>query len=63
MTHITNGGRGGKFGTVIPYLKKIQKSMNHVIHTLHPADIGFLSMEINNFSHIKKYRHRLHFNT
>ena len=37
--------------------------MNRVIHTLDPADISFLSMEINNFCHIKKYGHRLHFNT
>ena len=29
-----------KFGTVIPYLKKIQKYINHVAHLLSSADIG-----------------------
>ena len=29
-----------KLGTVIPYLKKIQKHINHVIHPLNPANIS-----------------------
>ena len=29
-----------KLGTVVPYLKKIQKNMNHVPHTLTSADIS-----------------------
>ena len=29
-----------KLGTVIPYLRKIQKCMNHVTHSLIPADIS-----------------------
>ena len=29
-----------KLGSVVPYLKKIQKNMNHVTHTLTSADIS-----------------------
>ena len=53
-----------KLGTVILHLKKIQKIfINHVIHPLNSADISIFSPEISNFCYIKKYRHRLHFNT
>ena len=50
-----------KLGTVIPYLKKIQK-INESRDT-HLADIGMFSLEINRFCYIKKYRYRLHFDT
>ena len=52
-----------KLGTVIPYLKKIQKHMNHVIHPSSSADISIFSLEINKFCYIKKYRYTLHFDT
>ena len=38
-----------KLGTVIPYLKKTQKFMNHVIHLLISVDISILSPEISKF--------------
>ena len=34
-----------KLGTVIPYLKKIQKNINHVTHPLRPADISIFFTE------------------
>ena len=52
-----------KLGTVIPYLKKIQKYMNHVTHALSSTDISIFSPEITKFCYIKKYRYRLHFDT
>ena len=52
-----------ELGTVIPYSKKIQKNMNHVIHPLSSADIGIFSSEISKFCYIKKYRYRLYFDT
>ena len=52
-----------KLGTVTPYLKKIQKYINPVLHPLSFADIRIHSQEITNFCYIKKYKHRLHFNT
>ena len=45
-----------KLGTVIPYLKKIQKYINHVTHPLSSADISIFSPEITRFCYIKKYR-------
>ena len=48
---------------VVPYLKKIQKYMNHVTHPVSSADISFFSLEISKFFYIKKCRHRLHFAT
>ena len=47
---------------VIPYLKKTQKYINHVIHSLSSADISIFSLEMSNFCYIKK-RYRLRFNT
>ena len=52
-----------KLSAVIPYVKKIQKYINHVTHLLSSADISVFSPEISNFWYIKKYTHRLHFNT
>ena len=52
-----------KFGTVISYLKKIQKYTNHVTHALSSTDISIFSPEITKFCYIKKYRYRLHFGT
>ena len=52
-----------KPGTVIPYLKKIQKFINHVTYPLSSADISIFAREISKFSYIKKCRYRLHFNT
>ena len=49
--------------TVIPYLKKKKKNMNHVTHTLSSADISIFSSESSKFCYIKKYRYRLHFGT
>ena len=46
-----------KLGTVIPYLKKIKKNINHVTHT------PFFLLEISKFCYMKKYRYRLHFDT
>ena len=51
-----------KFGTIIPYLKRSKKHMNHVAHPLSSADISIFSPEINNHYYIKKYRYKLHFN-
>ena len=45
-----------KLDTVIPYLKKIQKYVNHVTHPLSSADINIFSPEISKFCYIKKYR-------
>ena len=52
-----------KLGTVIPYLKKIQK-----IYESRDAAPEFclhqhFSLEISKFCYIKKYRNRLHFDT
>ena len=51
------------FNTVIPYLKKIQKYMNHGTHLLSSADISIFSAEISKFCYIKKCRYRLRFGT
>ena len=51
-----------KLGTVISYLKKIQKCFNHVTHPLSFADSIF-SPEISKFCYIKKYRYGLRFHT
>ena len=52
-----------KLGTVIAYLKEIQKYINHVKHPLSSADISNLLPEIRKFCYIKKYMYRLHFDT
>ena len=52
-----------KIGTVIPSLKKIQEYINHVAHSMNPADISNFSTEISKFCYIKKYMYRLHFDT
>ena len=52
-----------KLVTVIPYLKKIKKYMNHVTHTLSSAETSIFSPEISKFCYVKKYRYRLHFGT
>ena len=52
-----------KLDTLIPYLKKIQKYINHVIHFLISADICNFLPEIIKFCYIKKYRCRLYFDT
>ena len=43
-----------KLGTLVPYLKKTQKNINHVTHPLSPADISIFSLEISKFCYIKK---------
>ena len=48
-----------KLGTVIPYLRKIQKTVNHVTHAFSSAVINIFSPEISNFCSIKKYRYIL----
>ena len=52
-----------QLGTVIPYLQKIQKSMNHVTQPLSSADISNFSPEISKFCYIDKYMYRLQFRT
>ena len=52
-----------KLGSVIPYLRKIQKYINHVTHPLSSADISIFSPEISRFCYIKKHRYRLDFAT
>ena len=51
-----------KLVTVIPYLKRSKKHINHVTHPLSYADIRIFLPEISNFCYIKKYGYRLHFN-
>ena len=50
-----------KLGTVIPYLKKIQRVYEP--RPLNFADISIFSPEISKFCYIKKYGYRLHFST
>ena len=52
-----------KLGTVIPYLKKIQKIYESRDTPLSSADISIFSMEISKDCYIKKCRYRLHFDT
>ena len=52
-----------KLGTVIPYLKKTQKYMNHVTHPLSCPDTSSFSSEISKFCYIRKYIYRLNFGT
>ena len=52
-----------KLGTVIPYLKKIQKYKNHMTHRLSSSDIRFFSQENVKFCFTKKHRYKLHFHT
>ena len=42
-----------KLGTVIPFLKKMQKYVNSVAHPLLSADIIIFSPEISNFCYVK----------
>ena len=42
-----------KHGTVIPYVKKIQKYVNHLKHALNSTDIRIFSPEVNPFCYIK----------
>ena len=42
-----------KLGTIIPYLKKNLKLLNHVIHHLSSADISIFSPKISKFCYIK----------
>ena len=50
-----------KLGTVIPYPKKIQKIYES--RDTPPAAITIFSPGISKFCYIKKYRHRLYFDT
>ena len=43
--------------------RRSKNYMNHVIHLLSSADISVFSPEISKLCYIKKYRHRLHFDT
>ena len=52
-----------KFGTVIPYQRKIQKPTNHVIHSLSSPDISIFSPKISKFCYTKKHAYRLDFDT
>ena len=46
-----------KLSTHIPYLKKIKKYINHVIHPLSSADVNICLLEISKFCYVKKYRY------
>ena len=50
-------------GTVIPYLRQIQKIYKSRDTPLSSADISIFSQEIRKFCYIKKYRYRLAFDT
>ena len=50
-----------KLGTVIPYLKKIQKIYESHDTSLSSADVSIFLLEISKVCYIKKYRYRLHF--
>ena len=52
-----------KLGTVIPYLKKIQKIYKSCDISLSSTDISIFSTEISKFCYIKKYRYKMHFGT
>ena len=52
-----------KLDTVISYLKKIQKYLNHVTHSLRSPNICIFTSEIRKFCYIKKCRYRLYFDT
>ena len=52
-----------KLGTVIPYLRRSKKYMNHVTHPLRSTDISIFLPKISKFCYIKKYRYRLQFGT
>ena len=52
-----------KLGTVLTYLKKIQKNMNYVIHPLISAETSIFLPEIGIFRYINKYRYRFCFHT
>ena len=52
-----------KLGTVIPYLKKIQKIYESHDTSLSSADVSIFLLEISKVCYIKKYRYRLHFDT
>ena len=52
-----------KFGTVILYLNKSKKHMDHVTHPLSSAHISIFSPKIGKFCYIKKNRCLLYFDT
>ena len=53
-----------KLGTVIPYLKKIQKiDESCVKYPMSSADFSIFSLEITKFWYIKKSRYRLYVHT
>ena len=51
-----------KLGTVIAYLREIQKLHESLVHPLISADINIFWPKISNFSYIRNFRYRLHFN-
>ena len=50
-----------KLGTVIPYLRKIQKIYESRDTPLSSADISIFSLEISKYGYLKKYKYRFHF--
>ena len=52
-----------KLGTVIPYLKKAQKVINHMTHAFISADINIFHWKSAFFCYIKKYGYGLHFSS
>ena len=52
-----------KLDTIIPYLKKTQKDINHVIEPLSSADISIFSSKVSYLRYIRKIRYKLDSNT
>ena len=50
-----------KLGTVIPYIKRSKRYVNHVTHPLSSTDIRKFSPKISKFCYIKNYMYRLLF--
>ena len=58
------GGRGAKEAPLPKFYHTLDsKYMNQVIHPLISTDISTFSTKIIIFCYIKKYRHKLHFDT
>ena len=52
-----------KLGTLIPFLKRIEKYINHVTDPVSSADVSIFLPEISKFCCIKKFRYRLYYDT
>ena len=52
-----------KLGTLIPFLKRIQKYIKHVTDPVSSAYVSIFLPEISKFCCIKKFRYRLYYDT